>query len=188
MDGDLIGYARCSSDSDDVTAQRDHLHELDVPDDRIHLDHGLVVESHRTRPGLDQALSMVRPGDTLVVPSLDRLARSVADAREIADSLADRGVKLRIGRQVYDPADPMGKVFFDAVATVAGLELDLQRMKAEEVLRLARSNGRRRGRQPRMTAKQRAEMRHMYVTGVYSVADLAEIFTVSRTTVYRILA
>ena len=60
-------------------------------------------------PGLDQALATLREGDTLVVPKLDRLARCVPD-------LAARGIKLSLGGQVYDPTDPMGKMFFNILA------------------------------------------------------------------------
>jgi len=88
----------------------DQLTELGVAEDRIYLDKGLTG-SNRTRPGLDQALAAVRSGDTLVVPKLDRLARSVPDARDIGDSLVARGVILSLGGTVYDPADPMGKMF-----------------------------------------------------------------------------
>jgi DNA invertase Pin-like site-specific DNA recombinase len=103
----LIGYARCSTDAQDLTAQRDRLRELGVAEDRIYLDHGLTGTT-RNRPCLDQALAAVREGDTLVVPKLDRLARSVPDARAIGDGLAGHGIKLSLGGQVYDPADPMG--------------------------------------------------------------------------------
>src|SRR4051794_22927320 len=75
------------------------------------MDRGLTG-ANRARPGLDQALAAVRTGDTLVVPKLDRLARSVPDARTIADTLVARSVKLALGSSVYDPADPMGKMFF----------------------------------------------------------------------------
>ena len=75
---------------------------LGVPEDRIYLDQGLTG-TNRARPGLDQALAAVRTGDTLVVPKLDRLARSVPDARQIGDSLVDRGVKLSLGGSLYDP-------------------------------------------------------------------------------------
>lgn len=92
----LTGYARCSTQTQDLTAQRQRLHELGVADDRIYLDHGLTG-TNRARPGLDQALAAVRAGDTLVVPKLDRLARSVPDARAIGDDLAARGVKLSPG-------------------------------------------------------------------------------------------
>jgi DNA invertase Pin-like site-specific DNA recombinase len=86
MTATLIGYARCSTDRQDLTAQREVLRGLGVADDRIYLDHGLTG-TNRRRPGLDQALAAVRVGDTLVVPKLDRLARSVPDARAIGDSL-----------------------------------------------------------------------------------------------------
>lgn len=61
----------------------------------------------------------MRAGDTLVVPRLDRLARSVPDARDIGDSLAARGIRLSLGGQIYDPTDPVGKMFFNILATFA---------------------------------------------------------------------
>jgi DNA invertase Pin-like site-specific DNA recombinase len=108
MSETIIGYARCSSDEQDLTAQRQRLAELGVAAERIYLDHGLTGTT-RARPGFDQALAAVRPGDTLVVPKFDRLARSVPDARAIGDALTERGIKLSLGGQVNDPADPMGK-------------------------------------------------------------------------------
>lgn len=186
VSGTLIGYARCSTDTQDLTAQRDRLRELGVAGDRIYLDHGLTGTS-RKRPGLDQALAAVREGDTLVVPKLDRLARSVPDARGIGDDLAARGIKLSLGGQVYDPADPMGKMFFNILATFAEFEVDLLRMRTREGMAVARAKGRLRGRQPKLSAKQQAELRRMHASGDYSIADLAELFTVSRPTVYRTL-
>lgn len=186
VSGTLIGYARCSTDTQDLTAQRDRLRELGVAGDRIYLDHGLTGTS-RKRPGLDQALAAVREGDTLVVPKLDRLARSVPDARAIGDDLAARGIRLSLGGQVYDPADPMGKMFFNILATFAEFEFDLLRMRTREGMAVARAKGRLRGRQPKLSAKQQAELRRMHASGDYSIADLAELFTVSRPTVYRTL-
>ena len=87
MDGTLIGYARCSTDEQDLTAQRETLRALGVDPDRVYVDRGMSG-TNRARPGLDQALAAVRAGDTLVVPKLDRLARSVPDARDIGDTLA----------------------------------------------------------------------------------------------------
>lgn len=100
----LIGYARCFTDEQDLIAQCQRLGELGVTEDRIYLDHGLTG-TRRARPGLDQALAAMRAGDTLVVPKLDRLARSVPDARAIGDDLAARNVKLSLGGQVYDSTD-----------------------------------------------------------------------------------
>jgi DNA invertase Pin-like site-specific DNA recombinase len=186
MSETLIGYARCSTDEQDLTAQRQRLAELGVADERIYLDHGLTG-TNRKRPGLDQALAAVREGDTLVVPKLDRLARSVPDAREIGDSLAARGIKLSLGGQVYDPADPMGKMFFNILATFAEFEVDLLRMRTREGMAVAKAKGKLRGKQPKLSTKQQRELVRMYGTGEYTIADLAEVFAVSRTTVYRTL-
>jgi DNA invertase Pin-like site-specific DNA recombinase len=104
---------------------------LGVAPDRIYVDHGMS-RTKRDRPGLDQALASVRTGDTLVVPKLDRLARSVPDARDIADTLAKRGVTVSLGGRTYDPDDPMGKMFFNILNTFAEFEVDLIRMRTRE--------------------------------------------------------
>ena len=180
----LIGYARCSTDRQDLTAQREALAELGVEADRIYMDKGLSGR-HRVRPGLDQVMVAVREGDTLVVPKLDRLARSVPDARHIADQLEAKGVKLALGRNIYDPADPMGKMFFNILATFAEFEADLIRMRTREGMAVARAKGKLRGKQPKLSEKQQQELCRMHATGDYSVGDLAEVFAVSRPTVYR---
>jgi DNA invertase Pin-like site-specific DNA recombinase len=183
----LIGYARCSTDRQDLAAQRAALAALGVAPERIYTDHGLTG-TNRARPGLDQALAAVRAGDTLVVPKLDRLARSVPDARHIADSLVARGVKLALGASVYDPADPMGKMFFNILATFAEFEGDLIRMRTREGMAIARAKGKLRGKPPKLSEKQQKELRRMHDAGEYSISDLAELFSVSRPTVYRTLA
>ena len=94
----LVGYARCSTDTRDLTAQRQRLRQLGVEAQRIYLDHGLSGTTC-ARPGLDQALAAVRSGDTLVVTKRSRLARSVPDARAIGASLAARGIRL--GSSLY---------------------------------------------------------------------------------------
>ncbi len=182
----LIGYARCSTDRQDLAAQRQALLELGVAEERIYTDHGLSG-TNRARPGLDQALAAVREGDTLVVAKLDRLARSVPDARAIADRLQDRGVKLALGRALYDPSDPMGKMFFNILATFAEFEADLIRMRTREGMAIARAKGKLRGKQPKLSGKQQRELCRMHATGEYSISDLAELFSVSRPTVYRTL-
>src|SRR5260221_11288746 len=92
MPGTLIGDARCSTDDQALTAQRDRLRELGVAERRIYLDHGLTgTNCHR--PGLDQELAAVRGGDTLVVPKLDRLARSVRHACPLGDDIPPRGIQ-----------------------------------------------------------------------------------------------
>lgn len=186
MTNTLIGYARCSTDKQDLTAQRRALIELGVPEDRIYTDHGLTGRN-RDRPGLAQALAAVRAGETLVVPKLDRLARSVPDARAIADELEKRGVSLALGKQVYDPNDPMGRMFFNILATFAEFEADLIRMRTREGMAIARAKGKLRGKQPKLSEKQQKELSRMHASGEYSISDLAELFSVSRPTVYRTL-
>ena len=186
MTATLIGYARCFTDRQDPAAQRQALLELGVAEDRIYTDHGLTGTT-RARPGLDQALAAVREGDTLIVPKLDRLARSVPDARAIADRLQERGVKLALGRALYDPGDPMGKLFFNILATFAEFEADLIRMRTREGMAIARARGKLRGKQPKLSDRQQRELCRMHATGEYSISDLAELFSVSRPTVYRTL-
>ena len=118
---------------------------------------------------------------------MDRLARSVPDARHIADTLMSRGVKLALGTSVYDPGDPMGKMFFNILATFAEFESDLIRLRTREGMAIARAKGKLRGKQPKLTTKQQKELRRMYDTGEYFISDLAELFAVSRATVYRTL-
>lgn len=182
-----IGYARCSTDRQDLTAQQEALAKLGVSPERIYTDKGLTG-SNRQRPGLEQALAAVRRGDTLVVPKLDRLARSVPDAREIADALQARGVKLALGASVYDPEDPVGKMFFNVLATFAEFEGDLIRLRTREGMAIARAKGKLRGKQPKLSEKQQKELCRMHETGQYSISDLAELFSVSRPTVYRTLS
>src|SRR3954451_9641344 len=74
-----IGYARVSTEGQDLTAQRDALAGLGVAPERVYLDHGLTG-TNRHRPGLREALAACRDGDTLVVTKLHRLARSLPDA------------------------------------------------------------------------------------------------------------
>ena len=116
MTATLIGYARCSTDRQDPAAQRQALLELGVAEDRIYTDHGLTGTTRA-----DQALAAVREGD--------RLARSVPDARAIVDRFREQGVKLALGRALYDPDDPMGKKFFNILAAFAEFEADLIRMR-----------------------------------------------------------
>jgi DNA invertase Pin-like site-specific DNA recombinase len=160
--------------------------DLNVPEDRIYTDHGLTG-TNRERPGLAQALAAVRMGDTFVVPKLDRLARSVHDACAIADQLEKSGVKLAIEASVHDPTDPMGRMFFNILATFAEFEADLIRMRTREGMAIARAKGKLKGKKPKLSEKQHKELRRMHDTKDYSISDLAELFAILRPTVYRTL-
>ena len=182
----LVGYARCSTDKQDLAAQVEALVKLGVVKDRIYIDKGFTGRN-RERPGLGQALAAVRSGDSLVVPKLDRLARSVPDARAIGDELAGRNVRLQIGGTVHDPADPMGKLFFNILATFAEFESDLIRMRTREGMAVAKAKGRLKGKKPKLSDRQQRELWRMHGSGDYSISELAELFSISRPTVYRTL-
>ncbi len=127
--GALIGYAWCSTVAQDTEIQRAALAGYSVPAGRVFVDEGFTGTS-TGRPGLDQALAAVHSGDTLIVPRLDRFARSVPDARSLADLIISRGARLQIGPAVYDPADPFGKIFFNILASFAEFEVDIIRLPA----------------------------------------------------------
>ena len=92
----------------DLTAQRDGLLALGVEPERIYVDHGLTG-TNRERPGLREALAACRAGDTLVVTKLDRLARSLPDARAIADELTPgRSASAWAGRSTTRPTPSVG--------------------------------------------------------------------------------
>jgi DNA invertase Pin-like site-specific DNA recombinase len=155
-------------------------------DERVYLGHGLIG-ANRSRPGLGNALAALWAGDTLVVPKLDRLARSVPDARAIGDSLAARGVRLSLGGSVYDPSDPMGECFFDILATCAEFEVDLLRMRTREGMAVARATGRLKGKAPKLSTTQRTVLLKRYGAGNTRSLSWPNCSR-SRATVYREIA
>ncbi len=165
----LIGYAGCSIDQQDLTAQHDGLTTLGVSPTRIYVDHGLTG-TNRDRPGLREALAACREGDTLVVTKLDRLARSLPDARAIADELTARQVRLNLGGSVYDVNDAVGRLLFNVLAMVAEFESDLIRLRTREGMKIAKSKGRLRGKQPKLNPRQEAHLVQLFEAGEHSTA------------------
>ncbi|MCX4403989.1 recombinase family protein [Streptomyces sp. NBC_01764] len=96
-------------------------------------------------------------------------------------------VKLSLGGALYDPGDPMGKMFFNILATFAEFEVDLLRMRTREGMAVAKAKGKLRGKQPKLTTRQQAHLVKEHRSGEHTIADLAELFSVSRATVYRVL-
>lgn len=106
----------------------------------------------------------------------------------MTDALQARGVKLASGTSLCDPSDPMGKMFFNVLATFAEFEGDLIRLRTREGMVIARAKGKLRGKQPKLSEKQQKELCRMHESGEYSISDLAELFSVSHPTVYRRLS
>lgn len=155
--------------------------------ERIYFDHGRSGRNTQ-RPGLGKAIAACREGDTLVVTKLDRLARSVHDASGIARELQQRGVALQIGREVYNPDNPTGRLLFNVLAMIAEFEADLISARTREGMAIARKKGKLRGKQPKLSPRQQQHVRDMYASEEYTQADIAELMNVSDRTIHRILS
>ena len=80
---------------------------------------------------------------------------------------------LSVRGTIYDPHDPMGKMFFNILATFAEFEADLIRLRTREGMAIARTRGKLRGKQPKLSDRQQRELCRMHDTGEYSISDLA---------------
>ena len=137
----LIGYARVSTEDQATRRQRDELRAAGCRE---------VLEEHasggdRSRPVLAQALARLRPGDTLVVVSLDRLARSLSHLLAVVEGLQGRGVFFRSLRDPVDTASPQGLFTLQVLGAAAQLERALIRERTRSGLRAAAARGRRAG-------------------------------------------
>ena len=184
MTGMLIGYARVSTNDQDLPAQKNALAALGVSLQKTFTDQGLTG-TNRARPGLREALAACRAGDILVVTKLDRLARSRRDAKDIVDDLTLREVKLSIGGSVHDPTDPVGRLLFNVLAMVAEFEADLIRARTREGMQVAKAAGRLRGTQPNLSPVQEKYLVEVYQRSDHTTAQIVELFSVARSTVYR---
>ena len=137
----LIGYARVSTERQDLAAQLKGLADLGVARERVYTDKR-TGRSMKNRPGLAQAIAALRPGDVLVVTKLDRLARSVPDARDLVGQVYAKGAALQLGPSLHDPEDPVGKFLFNALAMVAEFESDAADTGHRVLVGLGRVTGR----------------------------------------------
>ena len=92
-----------------------------------------------------------------------------------------------MGGSVYDQRDPVGRLLFHVLAMVAEFEADLIRLRTREGMRVAKAEGKLRGRQPKLNPRQEAHLVDLYWQGEHSTAELADLFGVARSTVYRVL-
>jgi DNA invertase Pin-like site-specific DNA recombinase len=182
-----VGYARCSTDEQDVTVQTEQLAALGVTPDRIYIDRGFSGTSRRNRAGLDQALAAVWDGSTFTVTKFDRFARNMTEACQILTDLAARGVKFGLGGSVYDWDDPFGRLFLQTLAMVAEFEANLIRLRTREGMAVAKRKGKLRGKQPKLSESAQRSIRARYAEGGLSLADLAEEYRVGRSTIHRVI-
>jgi len=177
----LIGYARVSTDDQNLDLQRDALTRAGC---------GKLFEEKESgragtkRPAFEAALAFLRPEDQLVVWKVDRLGRSLREMLDTAHALQQRGVKLRSLTENVDTETPTGRLMFNFLSTIAEYFLDLNRERTMEGLRAALARGRKGGRRQKLSDADQAAARAMLANPTIPVAEIAKRVGVSRTTFY----
>ena len=182
-----VGYARVSTNEQDVDAQRSFLIAAGVDEDRIYTDVGFTGKNVE-REGLRQALAAVRDGDTFVVPKMDRFARNVEDTLHLVRELTERGVIFQMGHTVYDPHDPWSKLFLTFLAAIAEAEGGWISLRTQEGMARPSVRKKLKGRQPAIPPETDAAIAKALDEGDRSAADVARVFRISRSGVYRAVA
>ena len=180
-----IGYARVSTAAQDSSIQVDLLVKEGVDRDSVYVDHGISGRQTR-RPGLDNAINAAREGDVVCVTKLDRLSRSAGDLHETVKRLAAKGVALSIDGKIYDPTDPMGKMFIGVLGLMAEFESDLIRSRTRDAVAAAAAAaaGKMKGRQHKLTPEERAYLLQTYETGQFKIETLCRNTGLKRSALY----
>lgn len=175
-----IGYARVSTEDQDCAIQEAALRAAGCTIVRTEKRSGTTTAG---RDELDTVLSFIRPGDTLMVTRIDRLARSVADLEKIVGALKDRGAFLRATEQPIDTSTAAGKAFLQMLGVFAEFETAIRRERQMEGIAKAKAAGVYKGRKPSVPV---AEVRRMKAEGV-SPTEIAKRLKIGRGSVYRAL-
>lgn len=178
-----IGYARCSTARQDTSVQIGLLEKIGVERDRVYIDHG-VSGRQANRPGLENAINASRAGDEFCVTKLDRLSRSARDLHTTVERLAARGVALSIDGKVYDPTDPMGKMFIGMLGLMAEFESDLIRARTRDAIAAATAAGKMKGRTHKLTPEERAYLLQMYETRQFKIETLCRNTGLKKSALY----
>ena len=182
-----VGYSRVSTNQQDVDAQHAFLRAAGVDEDRIYTDVGFTGKNLQ-RAGLQKALAAVREGDTFVVPKMDRFARNVEDTLQLVRELTERGVIFQMGHTVYDPHDPWSKLFLTFLAAIAEAEGGWISLRTQEGMARPSVRKKLKGRQPAIPPETDAAIAKALDEGKQSAADLARVFRISRSGIYRAAA
>lgn len=182
MNGQRVGYVRVSSLDQNVARQLDG-----VPVDRTFTDS--VSGRGADRPELAALLGFVREGDTVVVHSMDRLARNLDDLRALVRALTGRGVRVQFVKEqlTFTGEDTaMATLLLSVMGAFAEFERSLIRERQREGIALARQRGAYRGRTRALTTDQVTRLRQQAAEGTAKAA-LAREYGISRQTVYQYL-
>ena len=176
-----LGYARVSTDDQTLDGQLDALTAVGAA--RVFADK--ISGSVRQRPELDRLLDQLRPGDVVVVTKYDRLARSLPDLLDIAQTIEARGAGFRSLAEDIDTTTPAGRLIFHVFASIAQFERERIAERTREGLAAARARGRVGGRPPALSPGQKAEVRKMRDTEGRTLTEIAALFRVSAKTIRR---
>lgn len=180
----LIGYARVSTEDQNLDLQRDALARAGC---------GRTFEDRRSgakadRPGLLAALDYARPGDGLVVWRLDRLGRSLSDLIALVRRMEAAGVQLRSLTEGIDTSTPNGRLTFHLFAALAEFERALVRERTRAGLDAARARGRKGGRKHRLSPERRAHAVELYRAKDKTVREICRLMGISKPTLYAYVA
>lgn len=178
------GYARVSSEQQHLDRQIEALKAAGVDDRCIFSDKESGAKE--SRPELDKLIGTLREGDTLVIVSFDRLARSTSQLLSLTERFKESGVDLVSLKERIDTSTPQGKLFFTISAAFAEFERSIIKERQAEGIAVAKRKGVRFGRPPIDEEKMRAAV-WAYRNTSESVADIAKNTGVNRSSLYRYL-
>ncbi|OGJ97379.1 MAG: resolvase [Candidatus Raymondbacteria bacterium RIFOXYC2_FULL_50_21] len=179
--GTLVGYARVSTQDQNLNLQNDALKAAGCK--KIYRDK--ASGAAEDRKGLSEAIEYMRKGDTLVIWKLDRLGRSLRHLIDVVKSLNDRGIGLKSLQENIDTTTSGGKLIFHMFGSLAEFERDIIRERTLAGLKAARARGRRGGRPSVMDAKKIQMAKVMLKDKNNSIADICRTLGLSKATLYR---
>jgi DNA invertase Pin-like site-specific DNA recombinase len=183
MTASRIGYARVSTDDQNLDLQADALHNAGC--EQIYEEKASGKTAGADRPELAHCLRALRAGDILIVWRLDRLGRSLADLVRTVSDLERRGIGFESLTERIETGSAAGRLIFHVFASLAEFERNLIRERTKAGLDAARARGRTGGRKPSLDAKQTREIRAMLSDPNIRVTDISKRYGVSRTTIYK---
>ncbi|VVE82968.1 recombinase family protein [Pandoraea sputorum] len=181
----MIGYARVSTEDQNLDLQIQALKRLGC--DKVFTDHG-VSGSATSRPGLERAMTRLKPGDKLVVWRLDRLGRSLAHLVRLLESLGRRDILFQSLTEHIDTSSSGGRLVFHMMAALAEFERSLISERTRAGMAAARANGKHLGRRPLLSPEQVGYARSLLDDGTTSTHEVALQLGVHPRTVTRMLA
>jgi DNA invertase Pin-like site-specific DNA recombinase len=174
------GYARVSTTDQDLSIQ---VEKLTAAGCTVVREEKVSGTSRNGRNELETLLAFLRPGDTLIVTKVDRLARSVGDLQDIVKALRNRGVSLKVTDQPIDASTAAGKAFLDMLGVFAEFETNLRRERQMEGINKAKAKGVYRGRRPTISPEQVKRLKNEGLGG----SEIARRLGIGRASVYRLL-